>query len=112
MVEKYNMEDLKIFTEQMRATSSSKEKVQIIKDANPFIHKVLEYTYNPFKQYYVTSKTCKKNNGLLKYNTYETVFQLLDDLNNRKITGHDAIAAVNGLTTANPGYEELIYSIK
>ena len=111
MVEKYNMEDLKIFTEQMRATSSSKEKVQIIKDANPFIHKVLEYTYNPFKQYYVTSKTCKKNNGLLKYNTYETVFQLLDDLNNRKITGHDAIAAVNGLTTANPGYEELIYSI-
>ena len=25
------------------------------------IHKVLEYTYNPFKQYNVTSKTIKKN---------------------------------------------------
>ena len=49
----------------MRATSSSTDKVQIIKDADPFIHKVLEYTYNPFKQYYVTSKTCIKNSQLV-----------------------------------------------
>ena len=44
----------------MRATSSGNEKVQIVKESSKYIHKILEYTYNPFKQYYVTSKTCKK----------------------------------------------------
>ncbi len=105
------MQELKLFVEQMRATSSSLDKVEILKQQSEFIQKVLEYTYNPYKQYNVTSKTCKKNSGLFKYNTYKDVFELLDDLTSRKITGHDAIAAVNGFTTANPGYEDLIYSI-
>ena len=105
------MEILKQFIEEMRATSSSNEKVEILKKQPGIIKKVLEYTYNPYKQYYVTSKTCKKNSGLFKYNTYETVFELLDDLTNRKYTGHDAIAAVNGFITASPGYEDIIYSI-
>ena len=55
------MEELKLFVEQMRATSSSLDKVEILKQQSDFIKKVLEYTYNPYKQYYVTSKTCKKN---------------------------------------------------
>ena len=105
------MQELRLFVEQMRATSSSLDKVEILKQQSEFIKKVLEYTYNPYKQYNVTSKTCKKNSGLFKYNTYKDVFELLDDLTSRKITGHDAIAAVNGFTTANPGYEDLIYSI-
>ena len=105
------MQELRLFVEQMRATSSSLDKVEILKQQSEFIQKVLEYTYNPYKQYNVTSKTCKKNSGLFKYNTYKDVFELLDDLTSRKITGHDAIAAVNGFTTANPGYEDLIYSI-
>ena len=105
------MQELKEFVEQMRATSSSLDKVKILKQQSEFIQKVLEYTYNPYKQYNVTSKTCKKNPGLFKYNTYKDVFELLDDLTSRKITGHDAIAAVNGFTITNPGYEDLIYSI-
>ena len=52
------MTELQNFIDNMRATSSSTEKVQIIKDSSSYIHKVLEYTYNPFKQFYVTSKTC------------------------------------------------------
>ena len=39
------MQELQQFIHKMRATSSSTDKVQIIKDADPFIHKVLEYTY-------------------------------------------------------------------
>ena len=105
------MEEIKLFVDQMRATSSSLDKVEILKKQSEFIQKVLEYTYNPYKQYNVTSKTCKKNSGLFKYNTYNSIFELLDDLTNRKYTGHDAIAAVNGFTTANPGYEDLIYSV-
>ena len=105
------MEELKQFVEQMRATSSSLEKVEILKQQSEFIQKILEYTYNPYKQYNVTSKTCKKNSGLFKYNTYNDIFELLDDLTSRKITGHDAIAAVNGFIIANDGYDDLIYSI-
>ena len=90
------MEELQQFVNQMRATSSSLDKVEILKQQPQFIQKVLEYTYNPYKQYYVTSKTCKKNSGLFKYNTHETIFSLLDDLTNRKYTGHDAIAQING----------------
>ena len=95
------MIELREFIEKMRATSSSVEKSAIIAQSNAFIHDVLEATYNPYKQYFVTSKTCKKNSGLFKYNTYETVFELLDDLSSREKTGHDAIAAVNGFCMAN-----------
>ena len=105
------MEELRLFIDEMQATSSSLDKVAILKQQSEFIQKVLEYTYNPYKQYHVTSKTCKKNSGLFKYNLYKDIFELLDDLTNRKYTGHDAIAAVNGFATANPGYEELIYRI-
>ena len=105
------MKEVKQFIEEMRATSSSNEKVEIIKQQSDFIKNVLEYTYNPYKQYYVTSKTCKKNSGLFKYNIYNNIFELLEDLTNRKYTGHDAIAAVNGFITANPDYEDIIYNI-
>ena len=105
------MEELRLFIDEMQATSSSLDKVAILKRQSNFIKQVLEYTYNPYKQYHVTSKTCKKNSGLFKYNTYKNIFELLDDLTSRKYTGHDAIAAVNGFTTANPGYEGIIYNI-
>jgi len=105
------MKELKEFVKQMRDTSSSLDKVEILKHQSEFIQKILEYTYNPYKQYYVTSKTCKKNSGLFKYNTHETIFSLLDDLTNRKYTGHDAIAQINGFITANSIYEDLIYNI-
>ena len=97
----------------MRATSSSTQKVQIIKNANSHIHKILEYTYNPFKQYYVTSKTCKKNSHLVKEQWsrgYRDVFHLLDDLTNRKSTGHDAIALINGCANSHDD-NQLIYKI-
>tara|TARA_R100000697_G_scaffold57574_2_gene70767 strand:+ start:514 stop:1767 length:1254 start_codon:yes stop_codon:yes gene_type:complete len=99
------MVELQEFIDKMRATSSSTDKVQIIKDSSPFIHKCLEYTYNPFKQYYVTSKTCIKN--LDKGITTNTggLFDTLDRLSNREVTGHDAIKLVNGFS------DKLIYKI-
>ena len=106
------MQKLQDFIDKMRSTSSSTEKVQIIKDADPFIHKVLEYTFNPFKQYYVTSKTCKKNFNLRDPNyIHDNIFDLLDDLTSRTYTGHDAIAVVNSFINMNEEYEDLIYSV-
>jgi len=107
------MKELKQFVDKMQATSSSLDKVEILKQQPEFIKKILEYTYNPYKQYNVTSKTCKKNSDLCDHvnNIHDTIFDLLDDLTNRKYTGHDAIASVNGFVTANPGYEDLIYNV-
>ena len=98
------MLELQEFIDKMRATSSSTDKIQIIKDSSPFIHKVLEYTYNPFKQFYVTSKTCIKNSHLKERHGLD-LFEVLDKLMNRVVTGHDAIKLVNGLE------DESIYKI-
>ena len=98
------MKELQEFIDKMRATSSSTQKVEIIRDASPFIHRCLEYTYNPFKQYYVTSKTCIKNKDKGITTNSSGMFDTLDKLNNREFTGHDAIKLVNG-------QDSLIYKI-
>ena len=105
---------LQEFVDRMKSTSSLNEKKEIIKtiEDDSFITKVLHYTYNPYFKYHVTSKNCKKNIGLFKYNVYENIFDMLDDLRNRKYTGHDAIALVNGFVTSeDQEYTDLIYSI-
>ena len=106
------MEELQQFVNQMRATSSSLDKIKILKKSSIFVKLALRHTYNPYKQYYVTSKTCKKNSDLCDPNKiHDTIFSLLDDLTNRVYTGHDAIAMVNSFISQNEGYEDLIYSI-
>ena len=98
------MLELNSFIKQMRSTSSANDKVEIIKNSSDFIHKILEYTYNPFKQFYVTSKTCIKNSHL-KAENVKNIFEVLNRLNKRVVTGHDAIALVNGYD------DKLIYKI-
>ena len=94
----------------MRATSQvALEKIAIIKEQSEWIHGVLEYTYNPYKQYHVTSKTCKKNSNKVSY-TDCTLFELLDKLTNREVTGHAAIELVNRFATKNIDWD-LIYDI-
>ena len=104
----------------LRATSSTKEKEDIIKincgvfnnAAANFSKKILLYTYHPLWQYNVTSDNLKKKSHLVaRKNEYSNFFDLLNDLKDRKITGHDAIAAVNSFIEHNDEYEELIHCI-
>ena len=88
--------DLHIFVENMQATSSSLDKVEILKEQSAFIQAVLHYTYNPYKQYNLTAKTLIKNKDITAKYGYYDLFYLLDALDNRAITGHEAIAYVNG----------------
>ena len=107
------MIELKEFIEKMRATSSSLEKVEIIKNSSDFIHQILEATYNPYKQYNVTSKTCIKNKDIVTPYFGKTIFDLLDDLTNRHMTGHAAIGAINYYMKRLPQqeYKDLVFSI-
>ena len=106
------MLELQNFINEMRSTSSATEKIAIIKRSSAFIHDVLEYTYNPYKQYHVTSKTCKKNNDLLDKTTFDfmdgDIFKLLNSLTRREFTGHKAIGIINGFVDY---YGQIIYKI-
>lgn len=101
----------------LRATSSTKDKEEIILDycernspAAYFTKKILLYTYHPLWQYNVTSDNLKKKNQL-RGQKYHNLFELLDDLKSRSITGHDAIGAVNSFIERYSIYEELIHCI-
>ena len=110
----YTWLHLKHFVEDMKSTTSTLKKKEIIErySDKEFVKECIKYTLDPFKMYYVTSKNCKKNSGLFKYNTYDNVFDLLEDLDKRVITGHDAIAAVNGFCTQLEDWAgDLVYSM-
>jgi DNA ligase-1 len=60
----------------------------------------------------VTSDNLKKKNHLVaRKNEYKNFFDLLDALKSRKVTGHDAIAAVNSFIEHYSIYEDLIHCI-
>ena len=106
MIELFN------FINEMRSTSSATDKIAIITRSSAFIHKVLEATYNPYKQYNVTGKTCKKNNDLLDKTVFDfmdgDIFKLLNSLTRREFTGHKAIGVINGFVDYNG---QIIYKI-
>ena len=111
-----SFEHLGGFVRELRATSSTIDKVNIIEDytssneeGSNFIKKILLYTYHPTWQYFVTSDNLKKKSSL-RGKSYKSIFDLLDVLKNREITGHEAIGAVNTFID-NHGYEELIHCI-
>lgn len=111
------MKELKLtqeFVDKSNSTNSNTDKLNVIKEYSnqPDVLKVLQYTYDTFKQYYVTSKNCKKRSDLvLPFGPYKDIFSLLDALSSRKITGHSAIEAVNTFVEENKEYEELIWNI-
>jgi len=104
----------------LRATSSTIDKQGIIEDycnhqtaSAQFAKNILLYTYHPLWQYNVTSDNLKKKNSL-RGKSYNNFFDLLDDLKNRQITGHDAIGAIHTFIDSQSkkdNIEELIYCI-
>jgi DNA ligase-1 len=108
----------------LKSTSSTIDKQNIIEDycivddqssverkiSAEFTKSILLYTYHPLWQYNVTSDNIKKKKSLCG-ERYDTIFELLNALKNRDITGHDAIGAVNTFIDSYPDYEELILCI-
>ena len=102
------------FVTESNATNSNTNKFNVLKEytEHDVVKIALHYTYNTYKQYGVTSVNCKKRSDLLgNPNTYENFFDLLDDLNDRAITGHSAIANVNRYVQENKHFEDIIWSI-
>lgn len=99
------------FIDEMKATSSTNSKKEILsRYGSPFMLKLFEYVYSPFKQYNVTSDNLKKNIHLTS-DGYSDLFALLDDLDAHHITGHIAIGAVNGFIEKYSDFSEILYDV-
>lgn len=110
------LRELRTMVDDLNSTNSINDKKAILDKYknNEFLKKVLYYTYSPFIQYYVTPETLEKRyNDDLRTTTkmYVDLFQLLNDLRDRKITGHTAIQAVNDFAYEFESYKDLIYKI-
>jgi DNA ligase 1 len=103
--------NLRAFIEEMKATSSTNAKKEILqKYDSPFLRKIFKYTYTPFKQYHVTSTNLKKRSDL-SFDNYTDLFAMLDDLNERRVTGHNAIQVVNGFIAKYEEFADIIYDV-
>jgi len=105
---------LRQFVNESNNTNSSLDKLEVIRkfSQDTEVMSILSLTYSPYRQYYVTSQNCKKRSDLVNAeSSYSDIIQLLNDLSNRVITGHDAIRAVNSFVANNLEYQDLIYDI-
>ena len=107
------IDKLKNFVEQSNASNSNLDKLKVLEQFKNDLEvtRMLKYVYSPFKQYYVTSKNLKKRSDLVNSHCDNDIFFLLDRLNDREITGHAAIAEVNGFISNNQEHADLIYNI-
>jgi DNA ligase-1 len=108
-----NFKLLQELVDELNSSNSTLDKIAVLSKEeynDQFIKDVFVATYNPFVKYNVTPANLKKNPELCSPNNYD-LFELLDKLGNREITGHDAISAVNGFIQNHLGYEELIHNI-
>lgn len=98
--------------DELNETNSKNEKQDIIRKY-PDLKKVLEYTYNPYKKYGVKSSQLKKKSDLIgSWDGYDNLFDILDDLASRKLTGHQAIETLNAfIQDTEDTWTDLIYKI-
>jgi len=105
---------LRLMVDELNSTNSINDKKDILsKYDDEFIKKVIYYTYNPTFQYYVTPENLEKNYELDLGTLYpfNDLFEMLDILRKREVTGHKAINSVNDFCYQNEKYKDLIYKI-
>lgn len=108
------LDRLTSFITASNASNSNTHKLQTLEYYSDDVEvlKLLKYTYDPYKQYYVTSKNCKKRSDLIAEDCmFSNLFDLLDALDGRAITGHTAISQVNSFVAENSEYAETIWLV-
>lgn len=103
---------LKEFCEEVNRTNSILDKVEVIKKY-PDLKNMFVYIYDKINYTYgVTSKNVIKLKHLGCIEGLDIRLEdVLDMLNSRTYTGHNAIKLVNTLLRSNPGYEDVILNI-
>lgn len=97
---------------ELKETNSSKEKHNILKEYkdDKEVCNLFFYTYNPYFKYGVTSASLIKNEQMSELHFYD-IFEVMDLLRTRKVTGNRAVAMVNGLVSRYLHQSDLMYNI-
>jgi len=104
------LNDLYNLVKELNTTNSSNKKKEIL-IKYPQCKELLIWVYSYKTLFNVTSKNVKKRSDLKDATAFEDIIELLTALNNRDITGHAAISAVNAFIEHNSEFEDLIYLI-
>lgn len=102
--------ELRAMITELRATSSSGEKQEILK-RHPTLQTLLLYTYDTYRNYYMTGGTVKKymeKGGLFPAKVSLSLYELLDKLSERQVTGDSALNLVAAFLTCYKDYHEEI----
>jgi DNA ligase 1 len=112
LVENGNLERLASFISDMNSTNSSSAKSQKLQAyaGDEYIAKALLYTYDPYRRYYVTPANAEKNENLIEEHD-DSLFEMLDSLNERKYTGHAAIGRVNAFLAKHFMYSKAVLAV-
>jgi DNA ligase-1 len=105
---------LREFVNEMNSSNSTNHKVDVLTkyQYHPFIKKILFYTYHPYWNFGLTSTNLKKRSDLISSNeVYDDLFMMLNDFNERHITGHSAIEAMNRFIKDYEEWTDLIYQV-
>jgi ATP-dependent DNA ligase len=109
------LEYLDNFVEDLNKTNSNTDKLKVINQYNiiePVLFKQwMNYIFHYNMRYNVTSSSLKKHKELKDINNSFTIFEILDQLNQRIVTGNKSIELVNGFIEINNKYKNLIYKI-
>jgi ATP-dependent DNA ligase len=98
----------------MNSSNSTNHKVDVLTkyQYHPFIKRILFYTYHPYWNFGLTSVNLKKRKDLIAPSeVYDDLFLMLDDFNERHMTGHSAIEAMNRFIKDYEAWADLIYQI-
>jgi len=106
------LERVSNFIADANVTNSTTDKIAVIRKYDD-LKLLFKYTYDTLMfTYGVTSDNIKKQKhlGVLDIKDLD-LFDVLNDLHNRRYTGHNALKLVNTLIGENTEYEDIIYNI-
>ena len=103
----------------LNKTNSKNDKIAVLKEYNKrngmLLAKWMNHVFNYNFQYYVTSANLLKMSELKKasaeYCDEADIFTILENLNLRVVTGHNAISLVNGYVSRFSQYKDMIYKV-
>lgn len=108
------LDEIAKMVKEVNASTKTNQKKQALM-RHPSCSKIHLYVCNPFWQFYNSSTRVKKtlNNPDVRIQPKQvkSIFELLDLLKTRSVTGNAALAAICAFINKNRKHEQLIYSI-
>ena len=92
------LKELSSLVKELNASNSTNDKIHILKQIeSDDLVQLLMYIYNPYFQYNISYKNFTKPNNLVATEDVPSnIFEVLDTLRKRVVTGHDAIRLLSG----------------